>query len=70
VRFVSGPLARPAPSDIVTLTPGTESNLSSFVVTWLSKGPYTGYPSRFFLVFDGGAQYGSMEYWLEVWNWA
>jgi hypothetical protein len=59
-----------APSGTVTLTPGTQSGYSAFILQWLSKGPYVGYPGRFILVLDGGAQYGSMEYWLQVWNWS
>jgi len=70
VDFAYAGVTRPAPSATLTLTPGTQGNVTAFSVQWLSKGPYLGYPSRFFLVLDGGAQYGSMEYWLEVWNWS
>ncbi len=70
VQFGVGPIVRPALSATVTLTPGTQNSPSYFTVQWLSKGPYAGYATRFFLVFDGGADYGSIEYWLQVWNWS
>jgi hypothetical protein len=70
VNFAFGGATRPAPSATITLTPGTQGSPTAFTVQWLSAGPHLGYPSRFFLVLDGGAQYGSMEYWLQVWNWS
>lgn len=70
VQFGVGATVTPAPSATVTLTPGTQGSPTYLTLRWLSKGPYVGYPGRFFLVLDGGALYGSMEYWLEVWNWS
>lgn len=66
---VNGVLLAPRPSAATTLAPGTQGSPTSLRVGWTAKGPNVGYPTRFLLVLDGGALYGSMEYWLEVWNW-
>lgn len=58
VDFSSAGKTYPAPSATIVLTPGTQGSPSAFYVQWLSPGPYVGYPARFFLILDGGAQYG------------
>jgi hypothetical protein len=47
--------------------PGSTSNLT---ILWSSKGRYTGYANRFYLLVNAGCQYGQTEFWLDVYNWS
>lgn len=43
---------------------------SNLTILWKSKGPVTGYPNRFYLLVNGGREYGQTEFWLQVFNWS
>jgi hypothetical protein len=59
---------KPSVTGMVTLQ--RSRGTVTFSVLWLSKGPYTGYSNRFYLIVNAGCQYGQTEYWLDVWNWS
>jgi hypothetical protein len=42
----------------------------SFAIFWNSKGQPSGYSNRFYLLVNGGCQYGQSEFWLDVYNWS
>jgi hypothetical protein len=46
---------------------GANSNAAIF---WSSKGRYTGYSNRFYLIVNAGCPYGQTEFWLDVFNWS
>jgi hypothetical protein len=58
------------PSATTPVTLGRSYGSSAFTVYWYSKGPYTGYSNRFYLIVNAGCQYGQTEFWLDVWNWS
>jgi hypothetical protein len=58
------------PSATTQVTLDRSYTNSGFTVAWKSKGSYTGYSNRFYLIVNAGCQYGQTEFWLDVWNWS
>jgi hypothetical protein len=44
---------------------------ATFTIEWLSFSPHppSNYSNVFYLILDGGCQFGQTEFWLNVWNW-
>jgi hypothetical protein len=74
IAFSSGAVANLGPSQPVAtvpvyIGPANEAGYT-FRVEWLSPGPHVDYSTRFYLVIDGGGDFGQTEVWLSVWNWS
>lgn len=67
----SGVTAPLKPSATVNMTIARSFNsATNLTVRWVTKGPYTGYSNRFYLLVNAGCQYGQTEFWLDVYNWS
>jgi hypothetical protein len=59
------------PSATVNMTIARSFNsASNLTIRWTTKGRYTGYSNRFYLLVNAGCQYGQTEFWLDVYNWS
>jgi hypothetical protein len=64
------PTLKPSATVTLTLASGFEGGSSLLALVWNSKGRYTGFSNRFYLILNAGCQYGQTELWLDVWNWS
>jgi hypothetical protein len=73
ISFSSGAVATLGPDQpvaTVAVSMPPSSAPGTFRVEWLSQGPHVNYSTRFYLVIDGGGDFGQTEFWLSVWNWS
>ena len=70
IRFDSG-ASENLKRSAAQLTVPMPSAGATFTVQWLSSSPHppSNYSNVFYLILDGGCQFGQTEFWLNVWNW-